>query len=110
MIRVPRVRFTVRRLMLAVAGAGVVLALIVWMRPQPVRVQIRGSDTWIRWSNGSETMLKPGGMFPNLNGGDRVAGGFLTRVKWIDMDNPSSTSYTWHPTWPSEPPPSAPPD
>jgi hypothetical protein len=108
-MRQPRMQFTVRRLMVAVVIVGIILALGMRMRPQPVRVQIRGNDNCVTWSDGSETKLRPGGHLPSLNGGERFAGGFLARVKWFDPDGTSKPS-TWHLTWPSEPIPSAPQD
>ena len=103
-----RARLTVRLLMVTVAVIAIMLTIGRAMRPQPVQVQIRGMDTWVRWSDGSEQKLKPGAKHPNLDGGKRCMWGFLVRVKWIDMDDPTRVSYTWHPTWPTEPPPSAP--
>jgi hypothetical protein len=107
-MRVPRVKYTILGLMLAVAVMALLLTLAVRMHVQPVRVKILDPEGYeMTWSDGSVTRLGPDAAIPSLNGGESFAFGFLRRVKWFDE---TRTSYTWHTSWPSEPIPKPPPD
>jgi hypothetical protein len=106
-MRVPRVKFTILRLMLAVALMALLLTLPVRMHPQPVGATPLGPEGYeIIWSDGSVTRLGPDAAMPSLDGGEPFAFGFLRRVQWFDG---TRTSYTWHTAWPSEPIPKPPP-